>query len=103
MKSFLIKYQFKEGSVDAWHQQIARFISALDSDPELKGKIAYRCVKEKNGPGYYHFATAIDDAAIAALQGKDFFRPYTDETKRVAGGGVEVVPLEVIAETSFRA
>lgn len=103
MKSFLIKYQFKDGSREAWHQEIARFISALDSDPELKGRISYRCMKEQNGPGYYHLATAADDDASAALQRRPFFRPYTDETKRVAGGAVEVVPLEVIAETTYRA
>ena len=103
MKTFLIKYQFKDGSPDAWHQEIGRFIAALDSDPELKGRISYRCMKEKDGPGYYHLATPVDDEAAAALQRKAFFRPYTDETKRVAGGLVEVVPLEVIAETTFRA
>ena len=30
-------------------------------------------------------------------------RDFTEETKRVAGGEVEVVPLEIIAETSYRA
>jgi hypothetical protein len=102
MKSFLIKYQFKEGTPEAWHAEVSRFIAALDSDPELKGRIAYRCMKEKNGLGYYHLATTLDDEAPAALQRKAFFGPYTEETRRVAGGTVEVVPLEVIAETSFR-
>ncbi len=103
MKSFLIKYQFKEGTPEDWHKEIGRFIAALDTDPDLKGKIAYRCMKETNGPGYYHLATPMSDEATAALQSKDFFRPYTEETRRVAGGVVEVVPLEIIAETSFRA
>src|SRR5450631_3291123 len=103
VKTFLIKYQFKDGSAESWHQHIARFIAALDAHPELRGKIWYRCMKERRGSGYYHLATAMDDAAIAALQRADFFRPYTDETKRVAGGEVEVVPLEVIAETAYRA
>ena len=103
MKTFLIKYQFMDGSPEAWHQEIVRFIAALDSDPELKGRISYRCMRERNGLGYYHLATAVDDEAIAALQRKAFFRPYTEETKRVAGGVVEVVPLEVIAETTYRA
>ena len=103
MKTFLIKYQFKEGSPEEWHGHIGRFIAALDSDPDLKGRISYRCMKEKSGPGYYHLATPTTDEAATALQNKDFFRPYTEETRRVAGGLVEVVPLEVIAETSFRA
>ena len=103
MKTFLIKYQFKDGSPEAWHQEVVRFIAALDSDPELKGRISYRCMKERNGPGYYHLATPVDDEAVAALQRKAYFRRYTEETKRVAGGVVEVVPLEVIAETTYRA
>ncbi len=103
MKTFLIKYEFKEGSPDAWHEAIGRFIAALDNDPDLKGRISYRCMKEKNGPGYYHLATPVDDVAATMLQTKDFFRPYTEETRRVGGGVVEVVPLEVIAETNFRA
>jgi hypothetical protein len=103
MKSFLIRYQFRNGPAEAWHEHVAAFIAALDSDPDLKGRIAYRCIKERQGTGYCHLATAVDDSAIAALQSKDFFRRYTEETKRVAGGEVEVVPIEVIAETVFRA
>jgi hypothetical protein len=103
MKHFLIKYHFKEGSPDAWRQRIAEFIGALETDPELKGKIAYRVMKHRDGSGYYHLAAASDDQAAAALGRKDFFRSYTEETRRVAGGEVEVLPLELIAETVQRA
>jgi len=34
------------------------------------------------------------------LQQRDWFRHYTEQTKLVAGGEVEVLPLEIIAETS---
>ncbi len=101
MKHFLIKYQFKNGSPEAWRQHIAQFISGLDSDPDLRGRISYRCMKEKNGAGYYHLAAAADDDAIKALQSKEFFKRYTEETKSVAGGEVEVVALEMIAGTAF--
>ena len=50
MKHFLIKYRFKSGSKDEWHQEIARFIAALDNDPALKGKISYRCMKRRKAP-----------------------------------------------------
>lgn len=103
MKHFLIKYRFTHGSPEAWHQAIARFIAALDHDPELKGKISYRCTKRRDGTDYYHLAAAADDQAIKTLQGRDYFPGYTEETKRVAGGEVEVVPLEIVAETSYRA
>ena len=33
MKTFLIKYRFKEGSPEDWHRHIGRFIAALDSAP----------------------------------------------------------------------
>jgi hypothetical protein len=103
MKHFLIKYQFKSGTLEAWRQHIAEFISALESDPDLKGKISYRCMRHKDGPDYYHLAAVADEQAAGALQHKDFFKRYTEETKRVGGGEVEVLPLEIIAETAFRA
>lgn len=102
MKHFLITYQFKSGSPEDWHAQIEAFISALDKDPELQGKISYRCLKNRDGPGYYHLAAAADEQAIKALQSKDFFKHYTEETRRAAGGEVSVSPLALIAETAFR-
>jgi hypothetical protein len=103
MKHFLIRYQFRHGTPEEWRQQIARFIAALDGDPDLKGKIAYRCMKERDGSGYYHLASAADEAAVKALQGKDFFKSYTQETNRVGGGEVVVTPIEIVAETAYRA
>jgi hypothetical protein len=100
MKHFLIRYQFKNGTSEAWRQHIAEFIANLDGDPVLCGKISYRVMKEKNGAGYYHLAAAKDDEAIKALQSREFFKLYTDETRSVAGGEVEVVPLEMIAGTA---
>jgi hypothetical protein len=38
MKHFLIKYRLKNGSEERWHQDIVRFISALDNDPALREK-----------------------------------------------------------------
>jgi hypothetical protein len=103
MKHFLIKYRFAEGSQEDWHREIARFIGAIEGDPILNGRISYRCMKANNGSGdYYHFAAAADDEAAKALQQREFFRSYTDHSKRVSGGSLEVVPLAVIAETSFR-
>ena len=37
MKHFMIRYKFANGTTAVWHGQIARFIAALDNDPELKG------------------------------------------------------------------
>ena len=99
MKHFLIKYRLKNGSEEQWHQDIAGFISALDHDPALSGKISYRCMKIRGGSDYYHLAAAADEDAIKALQGREFFSRYTEQTKLVAGGEVEVLPLEIIAET----
>jgi len=103
MAQFLIRYRFKEGTQEDWHGAIRRFIAALDGDPELKGRIAYRCMKRRDGTDYYHLAAAADDQAIKILQSREYFPGYTEETKRVGGGEVEVLPLEIIAETGFRA
>jgi quinol monooxygenase YgiN len=104
MKHFLIKYRFKDGSPEAWRDEIERFIAAVEADEILNGRIAYRCMKADNGSGeYYHLAAAADDEAAKALQSRDFFKHYSAETKRVSGGTVEVLPLTIIAETSARA
>jgi quinol monooxygenase YgiN len=102
VKQFLIKYQFKEGSPEVWHERIRGFIAALENEPALKGKISYRCMRDRDGPQYYHLAEVSDDEAVRALQAQDFFKRYTEETRRVAGGEVVVTPLEVIAETAHR-
>lgn len=102
MKHFLIKYTRTSGSEQAWHQDIAAFISALDGDPDLKGKISYCCMKVKDDLSYYHLAAAADEQAIKALQQREFFKRYTEQTRQVAGGEVSVSPLEIIAETAAR-
>jgi hypothetical protein len=103
MKHFMIKYRFTEGTQADWHQEMARFIAALENDPALKGKIAYRCMKSAKSSDYYHLAATSDDQATAHLQKQGFFKHYTEATRRVAGGEVEVLPLEIIAETKHRA
>jgi hypothetical protein len=100
MKHFMIKYQFKNGTTEEWHREIARFIAALDNDAELKGKIIYRCMKNRDDASYSHLASAADDAAVKVLQQREFFKHYTEKTRQVAGGDVTVTPIELIAETS---
>jgi hypothetical protein len=101
MKHFLIRYTRSGGSEEAWHQDIAAFISELDNDPDLKGKIVYRCMKVRDDNSYYHLAAAADEQAIKALQQREFFKRYTEKTRLVAGGEVSVSPLEIIAETAI--
>ena len=100
MKQFLIRYQFKNGSREEWHEEIARFIAALETDPELAGRITYRCMKFRDDDAsYVHLATAADDDAVKALGAQPFFKHYTEQLDRVSGDTVEVLPLELIAET----
>jgi hypothetical protein len=103
MKYFLIRYQFKNGSRDEWHREIERFIRALENDPVLSGKISYRSMKGRDGSEYFHLAEAADDQAIKELGERDYFVHYTEKTELVSGGGVEVLPLEMIAQTEPRA
>ncbi len=58
---------------------------------------ASRC---RDSADYYHLASPKDDQAPKDLQTRDFFSSYTAKTKLVSNGGVEVLPLEVIAETA---
>lgn len=71
-----------------------------NSDPELKGKISYRCMKNRDDTSYFHLAAAADEQAIKTLQQRDFFKHYTKKTRQVAGGEVVVTPIELIAETA---
>jgi hypothetical protein len=103
MKSFLIRYRLQNASPEEWHKDVAAFIAGLDSDPALKGKIAYRCMRVRDSADYLHLATAADDEAIKALQQSRFFSGYQEKTKKVAGGSVDVLPLDVIAETHIKA
>jgi len=103
MKHFMIRYTFTEGTPEAWHAEIARFIAALEADPELRGKIAYRAMKVGNGPEYCHLAAVADESVPKTLGTRAFFEHYTAETERVGGGKVEVIPLEIVAETAYRA
>jgi hypothetical protein len=99
----LIKYRHTTGTTEDWHREIASFIAALDGDPALKGKIGYRCMKGRDGADYYHLATVFDDTARVALQERAFFKHYTEATRTAAGGSVDVLPLDMIAETAAAA
>jgi hypothetical protein len=103
MKYFLIRYQFKNGSRDEWHREIEQFVRAVEDDPILNGRISYRSMKGRDDSEYYHLAEAADEQAIKDLGERDFFKRYTEKTELVSGGGVEVLPLEMIAETKPRA
>ena len=103
MKHFLIKYTFKEGTREAWHAEIARFIAALENDPNLSARIAYRCMKVRDSDEYYHLASVLDDRAPADLGEADFFKHYTEASDTASGGTLDVLPLEIIAETALRA
>ena len=98
MKHFLIKYQLKAGTEEQRRQEMVAFIAAMDGDPAVKGKISYRCMKVPGRADYLHIVAAQDEA-VKALQTQDYFKRYTDQTKTAAGGSVEVIPLDVLAET----
>jgi hypothetical protein len=100
MKHFMIKYQFTNGTPAEWHQEIGRFIAALNADPELKGKISYRVMKHRDDSSYFHLAAAADEQAVKTLQSRDFFKHYTEKTRQVAGGEVMVTPIELIDATA---
>ena len=101
MKYSMIRYQFANGTTEAWHRDVARFIAALDGDPELKGRISYRVMKNRDDSSYFHLAGAADDAAVKTLQSRDFFKAYQARTREVAANGnVTVTPVELIGHTA---
>ena len=103
MKQLLIRYRFKNGVQEEWHREIARFISAVESDPALRGRISYRAMKGKEGDEYFHLVEVADDQAVKELGERDYFVRYTEKAELASDGGVEVLPLEVVAQTQRRA
>jgi len=75
-------------------------LAALDNDPELRGRINYRCLKNRDDANYFHLASAADEAAVRRYRAATFFKHYTEKTRQVAGGDVVVTPIELIAETA---
>ncbi|HVY20583.1 MAG TPA: hypothetical protein VHA70_10965 [Bauldia sp.] len=102
MPQSIIVYTFKTGPRDEWRRQITAMVAEMNGDPDLKGRISYRVLKERNGDRYWHVASAVDDAALKALQSKDYFRRYQAATREISGGTVEVIGTETMAETDFR-
>ncbi|QOZ55859.1 hypothetical protein XH90_34125 [Bradyrhizobium sp. CCBAU 53338] len=100
MKHFMIKYEFRNGATEAWHQEIGRFIKAIDSDPELKGRIGYRVLKNRDDGHYFHLASVADEDAQKTLQSRDFFKHYSAMTRQVSGGEVTATPIEMIDATA---
>jgi len=88
--------------VGAYEQALQRFHHSLARVPPsgFEGSQAFRA---GGAPPQIGSAAAADEEAIQALQSRAFFSRYTEQTKRVAGGEVEVLPLETIAETKHRA
>jgi hypothetical protein len=102
MKYNLIKYHFTNGSQDDWRREVEQFVASIDGDAALRGKIAYRAMRTPDGD-YYHIAASVDDSATKELVHREFFVRYTEKVEHASAGGVEVIPLEVIAETAFKA
>jgi hypothetical protein len=104
MRHFLIRYRRGSIGAEEWHRDIARFIAALNDDAELSGKISYRCMRIADGDEYLHAAAATDEQAVKTLQSRDFFKRYNEQTRQAAANGaVEVVKVEIVGETKFRA
>jgi hypothetical protein len=47
--------------------------------------------------------TTCPSPSPASPRSREFFSRYTEQTKLAAGGEVEVLPLEIVAQTKHRA
>ena len=99
MRYNLIKYHLTNGNPDEWNREVASFVKAIDEDPSLRGKIAYRALRTEGGD-YYHLAVSVDETATKELVSRDFFKQYAEKVEKASAGGVEVLPLEVVAQTA---
>lgn len=104
MKRILIRYTFHpEASTEAeWHDRVKEFTTALAADAGLRGRITYTCMKAQEGREYVHIADVADDDVTKMLGERDYFRRYTEATRRVGGGKVTVTGMDIFAETHPR-
>jgi len=79
----------------------SRLHRRLGKRSEAQGRIAYRCMKVRDSDDYFHFATAVDDGAPGDL-GEAASSSTTPKRRTPPRRTLEVLPLEVVAETSFR-
>src|SRR5262249_16347547 len=98
MKYVLIKYRLEDGAPAEWHDEVKRFVKAIEADPELSGKITYRGMRKPDGD-YYHLAAVVDQATADLLGTREFFERYTARVDEVSKGTLETSPLEIIAQT----
>ena len=100
MKHFMINYEFRNGTRDEWHREIGRFIRAIEADPELKGRIGYRVLKNRDDNSYFHLASVAEEDAQKKMQSRDFGKHYSAMTRQVSGGEVTATPIETIDATA---
>ena len=91
-----------QGPSEEWEREVNAFIAAIDGDPSLRGRISYRCFKEKDGVSFYHAAAAVDDAAVADLKEKPFFKPYSTKLRAVAKSGPEFTQMQLVGGTKIQ-
>jgi hypothetical protein len=91
----IIKYRHTTGTTEDWHREIASFITRLTASG-AQGRSAIAAGAATARTTIISRCSTTRRIALA----RDFFKHYTEATRLVSGGSVEVVPLEMIAETA---
>lgn len=98
MLGISIRYEFN-GDEAIWEATIARFIDAVNADPEIGGKFSYRVMKAREGKTRVHWGQWDVPETVQILQSREYFKEFAAVLKGFAGDTLSPVPLVGYAAT----
>ncbi len=99
MYGILIKYDY-DGDEGQWMKAVEEFVAAVDADPALRGKFAYRVNIAADGVGRVHVGSWDGVETLAHLQAQDFFKRFAAKVGEFAGGAPSATRLRLAVETA---
>jgi len=99
MFGILIQYDY-DGDESAWQTAVEGFVTAIDADPDLRGKFSYRVNTAADGVGRVHVGRWDKEETLAHLQAQDFFKQFAAKVGEFAGGSPNVTRLRQAAGTT---
>jgi hypothetical protein len=99
MFGILIQYDY-DGDEGSWMAAVEEFVGAVDADPALRGKFAYRFNIAADGVGRVHVGRWDGEETLAHLQSQDFFKRFAAKVGEFAGGAQNATRLRLAAGTA---
>lgn len=99
MRGITITYTYS-GDEAIWQTVIDTFVSALDSDTDLKGRFAYQVAIADDGETRIHWGRWDSPETLAHVQAQPYFSEFAAKVKEFAGGAPKATGHDIAAKTS---